>query len=156
MIKVVKYWTKEARYCFLEIYSVIKQGKPFKPGNVDDVRFRYPLMMAFELRNLGLVKQLKAPNPENVTGWFKMAKTEGTSLWKTPLYGEHPFSITFRQLIKTAFHLVVDEIENIVRKFGVEHRYVSIRSHLGELCSINYAAMGILPMYISLCKVINP
>ncbi|THU79713.1 hypothetical protein K435DRAFT_810481 [Dendrothele bispora CBS 962.96] len=120
VIKVMKYWERGLRKRFLEIYQVIKEGKPFKPGNDNDDQ--YLTMLAFELRNLNMIKELKAPKPENFTGWFMSTKIFGTALWKTPLYKQHPFSVPFQRLIKKAFHLIVDEIEETVRKYGVEHR----------------------------------
>ncbi|THU95173.1 hypothetical protein K435DRAFT_798336 [Dendrothele bispora CBS 962.96] len=108
-----------------EIYQVIKEGKPFKPGNDNDDQ--YLTMLAFELRNLNMIKELKAPKPENFTGWFMSTKVFGTALWKTPLYKQHPFSVPFQRLIKKAFHLIVDEIEETVRKYGVEHRGIAVR-----------------------------
>jgi hypothetical protein len=130
VIKVMKYWSTEMRHRFLYIYSIIKEGKPFKPGNGNDDQ--YLLMIAFELRNLHIIGQLKSPKPENFTGWFTMTKIGGTPLWKTPLYKKHPFSVPFQRLLKTAFHLIVDEIEYTIKKYGIEHRYASIYSHLGN------------------------
>lgn len=118
----MKSWTTQLRRRFLEIYAIIKDGHPFKPGNSNDDQ--YLLMIALELRNLYMVGQLKAPQPEDFSGWFSMMKIGGTPLWKTPLYRKHPFSVTFQRLIKTACHLAVDEIEDYVKKYGVEHRYV--------------------------------
>ncbi|KAF7791788.1 hypothetical protein EIP86_002812 [Pleurotus ostreatoroseus] len=120
VIKVMKIWTGELRRRLLEIYGVVKDGHPFKPSTDDDDQ--YLLMLALELRNLDMVQQLKDPKPENFSGWFAMAKIEGTPLWKTPLYRKHPFSVAFQRLIKTAFHLAVDEIEYYVKSYGVEHR----------------------------------
>ncbi|EIN11145.1 hypothetical protein PUNSTDRAFT_141604 [Punctularia strigosozonata HHB-11173 SS5] len=120
VIKVMKFWSKEQRHRFLEIYNVIKDGRPFKPGSSNDDQ--YLLMIALELRNLDLVGQLKAPKPANMSGWFSMVKIGGTPLWKTPLYRKHPFSVTFQRFVKTAFHLAVDEIEYHVKKHGIEHR----------------------------------
>ncbi|TFK22410.1 hypothetical protein FA15DRAFT_748759 [Coprinopsis marcescibilis] len=120
VIKVLKFWTKESRRRFLEIYSIIKKGKPFDPGNNNDDQ--YILMVAFEIRNLEAVGQLLAPKPEQFTGWLRMTKIAGTRIWKTPLYKKHPFSVSFQEFIKTAFHLAVDEIEDAVKKYGLEHR----------------------------------
>ncbi|KAF8833572.1 hypothetical protein BDN67DRAFT_705711 [Paxillus ammoniavirescens] len=120
VIKVMKDWSADMRPRLLEISSIINAGKPFKPGNSNTDQ--YLAMIAFELRNLQNVKQLKAPKLEHFTGWFEMTKVQGTLLWKTPLYGRHPFSVPFQRLIKTAFHLTVDEIEEAVKKYGIEHR----------------------------------
>ncbi|KAK7458711.1 hypothetical protein VKT23_009710 [Stygiomarasmius scandens] len=120
VIKVMNYWVTGLRKRFLEIYGIIKEGKPFKPGSSNDDQ--YLTMIAFELRNLNAIKELRAPKPENFTGWFTMLKIGGIALWKTPLYKRHPFSVPFQRLIKTAFHLIVDEIEVAVKKYGIEHR----------------------------------
>lgn len=128
VVKVMKYWVTGLRPRFLEIYSIINAGKSFKPNNTNDDQ--YLTMIAFELRNLRDIKQLMAPRPERFTGWFLMTKIQGTPLWKTPLYkSSHPFSAPFRNLVKTAFRLTVDEIEDVVRKYGIEHR----DAHLGNV-----------------------
>ncbi|KAJ8501496.1 hypothetical protein ONZ45_g12143 [Pleurotus djamor] len=128
VVKVLEHWTADLRSRFLEIYRIIKDGKPFKPkdGSNDE---QFLLMLAFEVRNLNLVKQLIAPEPVKFTGWFMMKRVEGTALWKTPLYREHPFSVTFQKLLKAASHLAVDEIEAMVKEYGVEHR----DAHLGNV-----------------------
>lgn len=121
VIKVLKNWTKDMRHRFLEIYGIIKHGKPFHPGNNNNDQ--YLLMLALELRNLAAVDQLKAPKPaEHFSGWFTITKAQGVPIWKTPLYKKHPFSVPFQRLIKTAFHLAIDEIERTVKKHGIEHR----------------------------------
>ncbi|KAJ7511411.1 acid phosphatase-domain-containing protein [Mycena galericulata] len=120
VIKVLQNWTKERRHRFLGIYSIIKHGKPFNPGrNAED---QYLLMVGLELRNLDKLRQLKAPKPEDFTGWFSMSKAEGVPLWKTPLYKKHPFSVPFQELVRAGLHLAIDEIEATVKKDGVEHR----------------------------------
>jgi len=136
-VKVMNDWSKELTHRFLQIYAVTKRGEPFIPGNsnVD----QYLSMIAFELRNLDIVGQLKAPKPENFTGWFTMSKLGGTPLWKTPLYQKHPFSVPFQSLIKTAFHLIVDEIEYTVQNFGIEHRD-------GHLANVYFDMRGDLPV----------
>ncbi|KIK93901.1 hypothetical protein PAXRUDRAFT_486328 [Paxillus rubicundulus Ve08.2h10] len=116
----MKDWSANMRPRFLEISKIITAGKPFKPDNSNTDQ--YLTMIAFELRNLQSVNQLKAPKPELFTGWFEMTKVQGTLLWKTPLYKRHPFSVPFQKLVKTAYHLAVDEIEDAVRKYGIEHR----------------------------------
>jgi len=119
VIKVLKNWTKEMRLRFLEIYSVVRQGKPFHPGN--NKGDQYILMVALELRNLAMIEMLNAPQPEDFTGWFTMSRIPGIPLWRTPLYKKNAFSVPFQRLIKTAFHLAVDEIEHVVQKYGIEH-----------------------------------
>ncbi|KAF8837791.1 hypothetical protein BDN67DRAFT_991610 [Paxillus ammoniavirescens] len=120
VIKVMKNWSADLRPRFLEISRTINAGKPFKPDNSE--RDQYLTMIAFELRNLQSIKQLKAPKLEQFAGWFVMSKIEGTLLWKTPLYRCHPFSVPFQRLVKTACHLAVDEIEDAVKRYGIEHR----------------------------------
>lgn len=120
VVKVLKKWSKELRHRFLDIYAVVKKGKPFIPGNDGDDQ--YLLMIAFELRNLAMVNQLIAPKPENFSGWFTMNKVQGIPIWRAPLYQKYPFSVPFQRLVKAAFHLAVDEIEYTVRKYGIEHR----------------------------------
>lgn len=121
VIKVLKAWTREMRCRFLEIYNIIKDGHPLIPDANDDNE-QYLYMLALELRNLKIVQQLKAPTPEHFTGWFTMARVPGIPLWKTPLYRKHPFSVPFQTFIRTGIHLAVDEIENYVRNYGIEHR----------------------------------
>ncbi|KAF8835569.1 hypothetical protein BDN67DRAFT_975151 [Paxillus ammoniavirescens] len=120
VIKVMKNWSADLRPRFLEISRTINAGKPFKPD--DSESDQYLMMIAFELRNLQGIKQLKAPKLEQFAGWFAMTKIQGTLLWKTPLYQCHPFSVPFQGLLKTAFHLAVDEIEDAVKRYGIEHR----------------------------------
>ena len=123
---MLKAWTRELRRRFLEVYTAIdaNASSPFKLGTSKDDQ--YLLMIAQELRNLLMVEQLQAPIPENFSGWFSITKIEGTPLWKTPLYRKHPFSVTFQSLLKTAFHLTVDEIEDYIKFHHVEHRYVLV------------------------------
>ncbi|KIK50347.1 hypothetical protein GYMLUDRAFT_89293 [Collybiopsis luxurians FD-317 M1] len=123
VIKVLKSWTKELRHRFLEIYNVIIQGRPFYPGNGDE----YIYMIALEVRNLAKVNQLRAPKAEHFTGWFTMTKIQDTPIWKTTLYKKHPFSVPFQLLIKTAFHLAIDEIEYTVKKYSIEHRGIAVQ-----------------------------
>ena len=131
VVKVLKTWNTELRHRFLEIYAIVKDGHPFSPGNNNNDQ--YLLMIAMELRNLYMVNQLKAPKPEDFSGWFTMTKIGGTPLWRTPLYRKHPFSVTFQKLIKSAFHLIVYEIEHVVKTYGVEHRYVTFNLCRGNL-----------------------
>ncbi|KAF8653619.1 hypothetical protein AX16_003771 [Volvariella volvacea WC 439] len=127
VIKVTKYWVAELRPRFLEIYKMISAGKPFESnGSNDD---QYLLMIAFELCNLRDIGQLKAPSPEHYTGWFTITKIRGALLWKTPIYKSHPFSMPFQRLLRTACHLAVDEIEEEVKKHGIEH----LDAHLGNV-----------------------
>ncbi|KAJ8503613.1 hypothetical protein ONZ45_g10711 [Pleurotus djamor] len=126
VIKVMEEWTAEHRWRFLEIYQIIKSGQPFKPKD-DSKDEQYLLMIAFEVRNLKLTSQLIAPEPEMFTGWFMMKRAQGMALWKTPLYRQHPFSVSFQTLVKAACHLAVDEIEVMVKKYGVEHRGIAVK-----------------------------
>ncbi|KAJ8520216.1 hypothetical protein ONZ45_g2927 [Pleurotus djamor] len=138
VVKILNYWVPQLRPRYLEIYHILKQGMPFKPSpnNSDD---NYLLMVAFEVRNLSVVGQLKSPDPEHFTGWFAMKKIGGTPLYKTPLYQRHPFSEDFKRLLLIGCHLAVDEIESIVRKYGLEHR----DGHLGN---VNFTMQGDYPV----------
>ncbi|KAF9269927.1 hypothetical protein L218DRAFT_992606 [Marasmius fiardii PR-910] len=131
VVKVMIGWSEELMQRFLETYALIKRGELFNSGgsNVD----QYMPMIAFELCNIATVKQLKAPQPENLSGWFAMSKVEGILLWETRLYKKHPFSVPFQQLLKTVFHLIVDEIEAVVQHSRLEHRYVPIQIKTGVL-----------------------
>lgn len=119
VIKVMNVWTNPMRHRYLEIYHSIKRGQPMMLSSSQDDR--YLSMIAYEIRNLCALKQLISPEPENFSGWLKMPKVEGTPLWRTELYRKHPFSVPFQTLLRRAFHLVVEEIENTVLKYGIEH-----------------------------------
>lgn len=119
VVKVLKAWTREQRHRFLDIYAIVNQGKRFDPR--DNENDKYLSMLALELRNLALIGQLKAPHPEQFSGWFTTVRAQGTPLWKSPLYQKHPFGSEFKHLVRDAFHLAIDEIEHVVKKYGVEH-----------------------------------
>ncbi|KAL0065516.1 hypothetical protein AAF712_007426 [Marasmius tenuissimus] len=119
VIKVLKNWTTEQRHRLLEIYAVIKTGRPFDPGN--NQQDQYLLMIALELRNLNMIHELKDPKPEDFSGWFKMKKIEGTHIWKHHLYKKHPFSVKFQEFVRACMHLAMDGIEHVVKTYGVEH-----------------------------------
>ncbi|PPR01344.1 hypothetical protein CVT24_006322 [Panaeolus cyanescens] len=119
VIKVLKNWTTEQRRRLLEIYAVIKTGRPFDPGS--NQQDQYLCMIALELRNLHIINELKDPKPEDFSGWFKMKKIQGTHVWKHRLYRKHPFSVEFQEFIKSCMYLTMDAIEHVVKKYGVEH-----------------------------------
>ncbi|KAG7097705.1 hypothetical protein E1B28_005029 [Marasmius oreades] len=119
VIKVLKNWTTEQRRRLLEIYAVVKSGRPFDPGN--NQQDQYLLMIALELRNLNMIKELKDPKPEDFSGWFKMKKIEGTPVWRHHLYKKHPFGVEFQEFIAACMHLAMDAIEHVVKTYGVEH-----------------------------------
>ncbi|KAF5384554.1 hypothetical protein D9757_006406 [Collybiopsis confluens] len=119
VIKILKDWTTEKNRRLLQIYDVIKTGRPFDPGN--NTEDHYPLMIALELRNLSIINELEEPKPEDFSGWFKMKKIVGTHIWDHPLYKRHPFSVDFQEFVRACMHLAMDSIEEIVKKYGVEH-----------------------------------
>ncbi|KAG7097703.1 hypothetical protein E1B28_005028 [Marasmius oreades] len=119
VVKVLKNWTTAQRRRLLEIYAIVKSGRPFDPGN--NQQDQYLLMIALELRNLNMIQELKDPKPEDFSGWFKMKKIEGTHIWKHHLYKKHPFGVKFQEFVKACMHLTVDAIERVVKTYGVEH-----------------------------------
>ncbi|KIY73890.1 hypothetical protein CYLTODRAFT_416544 [Cylindrobasidium torrendii FP15055 ss-10] len=119
VVKVLNNWTEQQSRRLLEIYKVIKTGRPFDPGEVK--LDQYLLMIALELRNLALIKELMGPKPEEFSGWFKMQKIAGTHIWKHPLYTKHPFSVEWQEFVRACMHRTVDQVEHVVKEYGVEH-----------------------------------
>ncbi|KAJ6470964.1 hypothetical protein C8R45DRAFT_1165645, partial [Mycena sanguinolenta] len=132
VVKRFRDWDLRFLERFLRVYEVVEAGGEdyslLQPIEQDTLRTLQ--LWAFEFRNLRAISQLQGPsNPKGFRGWLAMTRVPGKPLWTTLVYQQYVFDITkhFDPVqrpthLKHSFHLIVDEIEHMVQKYGIEHR----------------------------------